>query len=174
MNAKGYTITLFQKPYGFFEDTEYSHHGKATHLLGVEDCILCASIQEGQLINSRQQTVKIRKNKLNVRVDERTAGIVRLLREREEKETADIEAIMTELAEAIEKELAEPGYRQLELFTDNERSQLIRNTEALQARLQQIPVEIQAEQKVIRDRFADPSPRLFPVAVTFLVPERLS
>ena len=71
-------------------------------------------------------------------MEERTAGIERFLREREEKETADIEAMITELSEAIEKELAEPGYRQLELFTDNQSSQLIRNTEELQARLEQI------------------------------------
>ena len=105
-------------------------------------------------------------------MEKRTAEIERLLRERAEKETADIEAIMTELANAIEKELAEPGYRQLELFTDNERSQLMRNTQALQTRLGQIPAEIEAEQEVSRGRFSDPSPRLFPVAVTFLVPER--
>ncbi len=31
---------------------------------------------------------------------------------------------------------------------------------------------IEAEQAAIRARFADPQPRMFPVAVTFLVPER--
>jgi hypothetical protein len=111
---------------------------------------------------------------LDVRVQERTAGIARLLRERQEKEMSDIEAILSALAKAIEMELEEPEYRQLELFTDNERSQLSRNTQALQARLDRIPAEIEAEKEAVRGRFADPQPRLFPVAVTFLVPERLA
>ena len=104
---------------------------------------------------------------------DRIAGMERLLEERMAKETLDIEAVLRELAAAIEKELAEPEYRQLELFTSTERSQLSRNTQALRARLEQIPGEIEAEQAAIRARYADPQPRMFPVAVTFLVPERL-
>ncbi len=71
-----------------------------------------------------------------------------------------------------EWELAAPEYRQLELWTPDERTQLTRNTQALRIRLEQIPGEIEAEQAAIRARFADPQPRMFPVAVTFLVPDR--
>jgi hypothetical protein len=60
------------------------------------------------------------------------------------------------------------------LFTVNERNQLTRNTQALEARLKEIPAEIEAEQEAIRARYADPEPRLFPVAVTFLVPARMA
>jgi superfamily II DNA or RNA helicase len=111
---------------------------------------------------------------LEVRVEERTVGMQRLLRERAAREMGDVAAVLQELAQAIENELDDPEVRQLALFTDNERSQLTRNTEALRARLAQIPNEIEAEQAAIRERFADPQPRLFPVAVTFLVPERLT
>jgi len=45
---------------------------------------------------------------------------------------------------------------------------------ALRARVQEIPDEIQRETAAIKSRFADPQPRMFPVAVTFLVPERLA
>jgi hypothetical protein len=99
----------------------------------------------------------------------------RLLQERATKEAANIEAVLAELAAAIEQELAAlaaPEYRQLELWSNAERTQLTRNTQALRARLDQIPGEIEAEQAAIRTRFADPQPRMFPVAVTFLVPER--
>ena len=34
----------------------------------------------------------------------------------------------------------------------------------------EIPGEIEKETEAIRARFADPQPRMFPVAVTFLVP----
>lgn len=111
---------------------------------------------------------------LEARMGERIAGMERLLRERMDKEMIDIQAVLTELAVAIKKELAEPEYRQLELWTDAERTQLSRNTQALRVRLEQIPGEIKAEQEAIRARYADPQPRMFPVAVTFLVPERLA
>ncbi len=111
---------------------------------------------------------------LEARMRDRLAGMQRLLDERQAKETKDIEVILRELAGAIEQELAEPAYRQLELFSLDERSQLSRNTAALRARLEQIPGEIEAEHAAIAARFADPQPRMFPVAVTFLVPERLS
>ena len=42
------------------------------------------------------------------------------------------------------------------------------------ARLAQIPSEIEHETATIYNRFADLKPRLFPVAVTFLIPRRLS
>ena len=111
---------------------------------------------------------------LEARMKDRIAGLERLLRERASKEAADIEAVLTELAAAIENELAAPAYRQLELWSDAERTQLTRNTQALRARLDQIPGEIEAEQAAIRARFADPQPRMFPVAVTFLVPNRFA
>jgi hypothetical protein len=111
---------------------------------------------------------------LEARMKDRIAGLERLLRERASKEAADIEAVLTELVAAIENELAAPAYLQLELWSDAERTQLTRNTQALRARLDQIPGEIEAEQVAIRARFADPQPRMFPVAVTFLVPNRFA
>jgi hypothetical protein len=50
---------------------------------------------------------------------------------------------------------------------------LARNQDSLRSRLAQIPGEIAGETAAIHARYAEPSPRLFPVAVTFLVPKRL-
>lgn len=111
---------------------------------------------------------------LEVRQQNLINGMTRQLEQRAQKEQQDIAAVLNELARAIENELAAPSYKQLSLFSDTERSQLRRNTEALEIRLAEIPLEIEAEQAVIRDRYADPQPRLFPVAITFLVPERLT
>ena len=47
------------------------------------------------------------------------------------------------------------------------------NTQALRHRLVEIPGEIEAEQAAICARYADPEPRMFPVAVTFLIPARM-
>ncbi len=111
---------------------------------------------------------------LEVRQQNRISGMKRQLAQRAEKEQRDIEAVLSELAKAITAELAAPAYTQLDLFNDNERNQLNSNTDALKIRLTEIPAEIEAEQAVIRARYADPEPRLFPVAITFLVPEKFA
>ena len=110
---------------------------------------------------------------LEARMRDRLYGMQRLLEERQTKEISDINAILTELQTAIEKELKEPEYRQLELWNTNEREQLSRNIQALRIRLEQIPEEREKEIIAIEERYADPQPRMFPVAVTFLVPEKL-
>ncbi len=111
---------------------------------------------------------------LEARVKDRINTLQNLLAGRAKTESDNIEAVLNELAAAIAKELDDPEYRQLELFTVDEREQLTRNKTALRARLEQIPGEIEAEKAVIRKRYEDPEPRLFPVAITFLVPESLN
>jgi hypothetical protein len=44
----------------------------------------------------------------------------------------------------------------------------------MRARLKEIPAEIERETAAIQARYANPQARLFPVAVTFLVPEKLA
>ncbi len=111
---------------------------------------------------------------LQVRMEERAASLQRLLDDREGKEIADVTAIMEELEASIRAELDEPEYVQLALFTPSERDQYSRNVAALETRLAQIPGELELEIAQIRARYADVQFRLFPVAVTFLVPQRLT
>ena len=115
-------------------------------------------------------------NALERRMNDRTSGMQKALADREKKEAADIEAILTELKKTIEDKLDDPELEQQYLFedwADDERQQLERNMNALRERVRQIPEEIKRETASVRARFANPQPRMFPVAVTFLVPERL-
>jgi hypothetical protein len=111
---------------------------------------------------------------LEARSKDRLDGIQKLLAERVDFEARSMEAILTELANAIRKELAEPEVVQLELWTSEEKEQLNRNMDALRRRLMVIPGEIKQEEEVIRKRFASPKERIFPVAVLFLVPEKMT
>ena len=88
---------------------------------------------------------------------------------------SDITAILNELRQAIEGQLDDPYYRENYLpgFAPAEQEQFERNVDALRRRLEEIPGEIKKETEAIRARFADPQPRMFPVAVTFLVPNGL-
>ena len=109
---------------------------------------------------------------LDARMRTRTEAIQKLLAERRGQEISRITSVLNELQSAILAELHQPEMMQLELFTSDEREQARRNQDALQLRLSQIPGEIESETAAIETRYAEPEPRLFPVAVTFLVPER--
>ena len=111
---------------------------------------------------------------LTVRMNDRSKGLEKRLLERAEKEAGDIESILLELKRAIETELGDSEYQQLELFSDPERDQFERNKDFLRDRVKQIPAEIERETAAIRARFADPQARMFPVAVTFLVPRKMA
>ena len=110
---------------------------------------------------------------LEARMRDRTAGLQRKLGERAEKEAQDIRAIMLELKKAIDAELDEQASYQPSLFDDLETDQFERNKDFLLARSKAIPGEIERETAAVKARYADPQPRMFPVAVTFLVPEKM-
>ena len=109
---------------------------------------------------------------LEARMRDRLGGLTKTLADRADKEVANITAVLEELRRSILAELDAPPPEQLDLWPTDEREQLERDVESLRARVQRIPEEITQETARIRARFADPQPRLFPVAVTFLVPEK--
>ena len=110
---------------------------------------------------------------LEARMKDRTSGLQKKLAERAEKEVEDMRAILLELKKAIDTELNDPAYQQLSLFDDLEKDQFERNKDFLRARSKAIPAEIELEMAAIKSRYADPQPQMFPVAVTFLVPEKM-
>ena len=113
---------------------------------------------------------------LEARRSERTDSLTRQLAERADKEAQDISAVMQELLTAIRLELKQmDGPQQLGLFQGFDRaeqSQFEENRRSLSNRLTEIPQELESEVAAIRARFADIHARVFPVAVTYLVPER--
>jgi hypothetical protein len=110
---------------------------------------------------------------LEARVQDRTKNLQKLLDERSEREVAQITTVMTELARSIEATLGDKGADQLVFdFTVDEKAQRERDLASLRHRLGQIPEEIEREAAHLRSRYRDPRPRLFPLAVTFLVPRR--
>ena len=111
---------------------------------------------------------------LEKRMGDRRTSLEKSLQDRCDKEVGDIKAILTELQRSIEQELNEPDFVQLELFTSIEKDQLERNRNSLKLRLEQIPKEIERETTVIRSRFSNPTTRLFPIAITYFIPQKLS
>jgi Superfamily II DNA/RNA helicases, SNF2 family len=123
--------------------------------------------------DSHQQALR---RALEGRMTERTFSLQKKMAGRAEKEQDDITKILTELKTNIEQELAQPEVVQLSLtgFSNAERQQINRDIAALEARLLEIDDEIAQEVKRIQQRFANPQPRIFPVAVTYLVPAHMT
>jgi hypothetical protein len=111
---------------------------------------------------------------IEARMKQMVDGLQKKLGERADKEVNDITSILTELKKSIEAELKDPVYVQPMLFATEEQERFERNKDAMRARANEIPEEIKRETEAIRARFADPQARMFPVAVTFLVPEKLA
>jgi hypothetical protein len=112
---------------------------------------------------------------LNARQAERTKNLEKNLDELAEKEANKLKIVMTELQRAIQAELERKDHPQLRLDLGGDepgQAQRDRDLAALRLRLKEIPAEIEREAEHIRSRYANPSARLFPVAVTWLIPRR--
>ncbi len=112
---------------------------------------------------------------LDARQIERTKNLEKTFTELAEKEVNKLTSILQDLQRAIHAELAREVDPQLRLdLGDDEpgQQQRERDLEALQQRHDAIPAEIAREAANLRQRFANPSARLFPVAVTWLIPRK--
>ena len=129
-----------------------------------------------KLLDLWPRTVEALHQSLETRTKDRTDGLKKMLTERADKEVSDITAVLNELRQAIQGQLDDPYYRETFLpgFAPIEQEQFERNVDALRRRLTEIPKEIEKETESIRAHFADPQARMFPVAVTFLVPKRIA
>jgi Skp family chaperone for outer membrane proteins len=109
---------------------------------------------------------------LESRMNERTKNLESILKERAETEAAKLTAVLKELERTIRKELDDEGTIQLAFDFAEEREQRERDLSALRRRLEKIPGEIEEETEHLRARYRKPSARLFPAAITYLVPQR--
>jgi superfamily II DNA or RNA helicase len=112
---------------------------------------------------------------LEARRVERTKNLEKTFDERAEVEVSKLSKIMTELRRAITEELERKDGAQMLLDLGDDptgKQQRERDLAALRRRLDEIPGEIERESAHIRARFRNPSARLFPVAVTWLIPRK--
>lgn len=110
---------------------------------------------------------------LEARMTERTKNLQSKLDERSDREVANVTAVMQELERSIRETLEAKDDKQMQFdWTVEEKQQRERDIGSLRNRLAEIPTELEREVEHLRSRYKDPQPRLFPVAVTFLVPTR--
>jgi hypothetical protein len=104
---------------------------------------------------------------------DRTKNLQGFLDERSDREVSAITAVLQELEKSIRSTLTEKDDPQLQFdWSDEEKKQREFDLGSLRTRLKEIPIELEREVVHLRERFKNPEPRLFPVAVTFLIPHR--
>lgn len=113
---------------------------------------------------------------MQARAGDRARQLTATLATRARDEQEKVEATLTELAATIRRDAFGEDGDQLKLIRGidldaGDRRQVERDVQSLRARLDAIPQEIAAEQEAIARRYAEPAYRLFPAAVTLLVPE---
>ncbi len=110
---------------------------------------------------------------LEARMQERTKNLQKFLDDRAEREVTNLTAVMQELERGIREALNSKQDPQMQFdWSEAEKQQRERDLGGLNARLTEIPHELAQETEHLRSRYRNPQPRLFPVAVTFLVPSR--
>lgn len=129
-----------------------------------------------QMVHALQQNADPLRAALQARAGDRARQLTTTLANRAEQEQQHVAATLAELEATIRREAFGEQGDQLQLITGlqldaGDRHQVERDVKALQIRLDAIPAEIAAEQAAIARRYAEPTHRLFPAAVTLLVPQ---
>lgn len=111
---------------------------------------------------------------VEARKKDRLRSLEKALAQRADAEVERLTSVLEELRRQILTELASEPPVQLDLWQADERQQLESNRGALAERAEALPAEIERETNAIRARYAEPQARLFPVALTYVVPARLT
>ncbi len=112
---------------------------------------------------------------VDARSKDRLKHLSNTLQGRRKSEIENINTVLDELEKAIKTELKkEQEPVQLSLFSEDERTQLRRDTAALETRLARIPNERILETQSIETRYGNFVDRTFPVAVVFFIPESIA
>lgn len=109
------------------------------------------------------------------RAGDRAASLTRTLLQQVDRDVAAMRTVLGELRTSILDELdrlGEPEQLMLD-FDRDERAQFTRDLDALRARAEAIPAEMDDEEAAIRRRYEDQALRVFPAAVSFLVPRHM-
>lgn len=160
---------------GYLKDASFVRETRVTQVNSwLEKAVSTAS--DDRLFEGLQRRFEKHRDSVHQTVEARSRDRLRnlesTLENRQKHEIDNITAVLDELARAIEGELRkdkEP--QQLSLFSEDERTQLRRDIEALKLRLARIPEEKEQEIEAIERRFAGYQVKTFPAAVIFLIPE---
>jgi hypothetical protein len=104
---------------------------------------------------------------LESRMKERTATLESRIQRKRDAEKTEIEKVLLELQAQLQQGVDQPDQLQFDL-DEGDRTDY---SNLLRHRIAQIPEEIKREQAALDERYAKPEPKLFPVAITIVLPQ---
>jgi superfamily II DNA or RNA helicase len=112
---------------------------------------------------------------VSARSKDRLRNLSNTIDNKRNKEIKNIQQVLDDLENSLTEELIKDSQpQQLSLFSEDERLQLTRDVTALEARLDRIPDEKEAETRAIEARHANAIDHTFPVAIIFIIPESMT
>ena len=114
-----------------------------------------------------EQLEPVLRRTLEARMKERTETLDNRIRLKCEADKTAIADVLLELRKQLMEGLDKPTQLELD-FNDDDRADY---SNLLRHRISQIPEEIKREQASVDQRYSDPTPRLFPVCVTIVLPK---
>ena len=160
---------------GYLSDSSHNRERGVTTISRFLDVSIPASVLGNvsskiiDLFNKHKESIL---KSVEARSSERLKDLQGALSRMRDKELSDIATVLDELEEVIKAELLKAEQpEQMALFTEDERTQVRRDFDALRARLARIPEEREFETNGISHRYSEFLERTFPVAVIFLIPE---
>lgn len=164
---------------GYMRDSSFSREPRVTQVNGWLDEATTIRASERLFDGLKRRFEKSQESILQTveaRSRDRLKNLETTLESRKQQEIGNITAVLDELERSIRQELlkaVEPEQLNLSFpeYSDEERTQVRRDTEALKVRLARIPDEKEQEIAAIRQRYEGYAVRTFPVAVVFVVPE---
>jgi superfamily II DNA or RNA helicase len=164
---------------GYMKDNSFSREARVTQVNDWVD--KATTIQAGErLFDGLKRRFDRNQDSIlqavEARSRDRLKNLETTLETRKQQEIENITTVLDELERAIHQELLKAVEPEQLLFkfpeySDEERTQVRRDTEALKLRVARIPDEKKQEIEAIRERYEGYAVRTFPVAVIFLVPE---
>jgi len=163
---------------GYLRDAGFRREDRVTEVRRWLDGSLPATLSDSLFDALRTRFDKQRDAVLaaiEARSKDRLRFLANTIDARRRQEIEDIRQVLDDLEQALKVELStEPEPQQLDLFSEDERTQLKRDRIALEARLARIPQEREQEVRSIEERHANAIDHTFPVAVVLLVPKSLT
>jgi superfamily II DNA or RNA helicase len=164
---------------GYMKDNSFSRETRVTQVNGWVEMATILRAGERLFEGLKRRFDKNQDSILQAveaRSRDRLKNLETTLETRKQQEIENIISVLDELERAIRQELLKAVEPEQLLFkfpeySDEERTQVRRDTEALKLRLARIPGEKEQEIDAIRQRYEGYAVRTFPVAVIFLVPE---
>ena len=163
---------------GYLRENGFRREDRVTNVANLLTAALPAKVsaQVAEMLTSRFTKARDAiMDTVLARSKDRLRNLANTIDTRRRQEIRDIQQVLDDLEASLTEELVKDSQpQQLSLFSEDERLQLTRDISALEARLERIPAEKEAETRTIKARHANATDHTFPVAIIFVVPESMT